>query len=471
MLRASVETIAAIASGEILVGDPATMISGLSTDSREPAELGAYLALPGERVDGHDYLLDAIAGGARLLIVARPSAELGDVIVAAARKRVAVVRVLDALAALQHIAAWHRSRLRCAVIGVTGSTGKTTTKDYLTAVLSTSMRTQATRGNRNNEIGVPLTLLAAGSDCDALVVEMGMRGTGQIAELCEIARPDFGLVTNVGTTHIELLGTQDAVADAKGELVRAIGDGGAVFLNGDDQYSERLASRASAPVTRYGLSEGCQVRATGIELDASSCASFVLVSDQGSVDVTLAVPGKHNVYNALAAAAVGLRLAVPLTAVADGLAAARSGSMRMEVFTSASGMTVINDAYNANPTSMAAAVDTLAAFETAGRRVAVLGDMAELGSLTELAHFHLGEHVARAGIDILVTVGERARRIAEGAKAEGMAAGGVRPCATVDEAIEVLDDELQTGDVLLVKASRVMGLEAVVEGVVTPRVP
>jgi len=470
MLRASVDTLATATHGEVLVGDRETMVTGLAVDSRAVEPSGAFLALPGERVDGHDFLQDALAAGARLLIVTRPAAELSEVIVAAARKGSSVLRADDAVTALQDIASWHRSRLRCSVIGVTGSSGKTTTKDFMTAVLSTTMRTVSTTGNRNNEIGVPLTILEAGSECDALVVEMGMRGSGQIARLCEIARPRFGLVTNVGTTHIELLGSQEAVATAKGELVAAIPEDGAVFLNGDDAFSSRLSPLSKAPVVTYGLSDASDVHARAVVLDDLSRASFVLASRQGDVGVTLPVPGRHNVYNALAAASVALTLAVPLEAIAAGLATAPTSAMRMETFLSASGITVINDAYNANPSSMAAAVDTLAAISSQGQRVAVLGDMAELGSLSELAHFHLGEHVARSGVDVLVTVGERARRIAEGARAQGMDAARVRPCATVGEAVEVLDDVLNAGDTLLVKASRVMGLEAVVEGVVTPRV-
>jgi UDP-N-acetylmuramoyl-tripeptide--D-alanyl-D-alanine ligase len=316
---------------------------------------------------------------------------------------------------------------------------------------------------------VPLTVFSAGSDADALVVEMGMRGLGQIERLCAIARPHFGLVTNVGVSHIELLGTQEAVTSAKGELVSCIPPDGAVFLNGDDAFSEPLSQIAEAPVTLYGLSEACAIRAENIELDDESRPSFDLVSPQGTVRVHVAAPGRHNVYNALAAAAVGLRLAVDLEKVAEGIAAAPASSMRMESFTAASGVVVVNDAYNANPSSMAAAVEALADMKVTGKRVAVLGDMAELGSLTELAHFRIGEQVARLDIDLLVTVGDRARRIADGARATGMDRDLIRPCASVDEAVEVLDDVLVSGDAVLVKASRVMGLEAVVEGIVAPR--
>ncbi len=469
MLRATVETIAQVTGAEVLLGGPDVSINGLAIDSREVQPGCVFVALPGACTDGHVFAEEALRSGARMLLVTKSADELSEAVVLASQRGAAVLRVADANAAVQALASWHRSRLRCAVIGVTGSSGKTTTKDFLTAVLSTTMRVVSTQGNRNNELGVPLTVFSAGSDTDALIVEMGMRGLGQIETLCGIARPHFGLVTNVGTSHIELLGTQEAVASAKGELVRCVPADGAVFLNGDDAFSAPLSSVAAAPVTLYGLSESCAVRAESIELDDESRASFDLVSPQGTVSVSLPVPGRHNVYNALAAAAVALRLAVSLDHIAQGLGAAATQSMRMESFTAASGVLVINDAYNANPSSMAAAVETLSEVKVTGKRVAVLGDMAELGSLTELAHFHIGEQVAQLPVDVLVTVGPKARRIADGATAKGMDPDSVRRCDSTVEAIEVLDDLLAAGDAVLVKASRVMGLEAVVEGIVTPR--
>lgn len=469
MLRSSVDTLVDVTAGRLLCGERDSMVAGLAIDSRSAVAPGVFVALHGERVDGHDFVLDALQAGARVVIVDRPHETLNAAIESATRRGSALILVEDTLVALQRIASWHRSRLRAVVVGVTGSNGKTTTKDFLKSALGTTMRVVATHGNRNNEIGVPLTILGAGSDCDVLVLEMGMRGLGQIAELCEIARPDMGLVTNVGVTHIELLGTQDRIAQAKGELAEAIDSKGTVFLNGDDAYSGSLSERSSAPVVLYGLGETCDVTADAIELDELSRPSFLLKSPYGETPVTLNASGRHNVYNALAAAAVALTLAVPLEKVAEGLARADMSAMRMETFVSAAGVTVVNDAYNANPTSMSAAIDALAHIETFGRRIAVLGDMAELGSLSELAHFRLGEQVAHRSIDVLVTVGDRARRIADGAKAAGMDPDSVRPCATTDEAVEVLDDMLDEGDTVLVKASRSMGLEAVVEGLVTPR--
>jgi UDP-N-acetylmuramoyl-tripeptide--D-alanyl-D-alanine ligase len=311
-------------------------------------------------------------------------------------------------------------------------------------------------------------VLRAGADTDVLVVEMGMRGLGQIAQLCIIARPTVALVTNVGVTHIELLGSQDAVASAKGELVRSLEPDGAAFLNGDDSFSAALAKTSPAPVTYYGLSETCSVRAENIQVDAESRASFDLVAEEGTAHISLTVPGRHNVYNALAAAAIGLHLGVPMDRLDSSLASAEVSAMRMQVFTSADGVTVINDAYNANPVSMQAAVLTLAEMDSAVRRIAVLGDMAELGSLTELAHFRIGESVARLPIDVLVSVGPRAAHIADGARAAGMPADRIHACVTAEEAAAVLRGTLSHNDAVLVKASRVMGLESVVEEIVSP---
>lgn len=470
MLRAPVSVLVKVTEGELLLGPEQAILNGVAIDSRE-VELGAaFIALPGERVDGHQFLGDAMEAGARALVITRQAADLEPAVEQARRRGVAVLRVEDGVRALQQIAAYHRGRLSCAVVGVTGSTGKTTTKDFLDAVLGRTMTVVSTRGNRNNELGVPLTILSAGADTDVLVCELGMRGLGQIAELAAIAAPTHGLVTNVGSSHIELLGSEDAIAEAKGELVAAIGAEGRVFLNGDDAYSDVLARRSRAAVTLYGLSERCEVRAEDVSLDDASRAHFTMVTPQGNAQVALPLPGRHNVYNALAAGSVALALGTGPEQVAEGLAAASVTEMRMQVFTSACGIGVINDAYNANPTSMKAALDTLAEMRTTGRRVAVLGDMAELGSLAELAHFRIGEHAATLPIDILVTVGERAARIGDGAKAGGMDPLSVRPCATPEEASEVLDDILEPCDTVLVKASRVMGLERVVEGIVNPRV-
>jgi UDP-N-acetylmuramoyl-tripeptide--D-alanyl-D-alanine ligase len=470
VLTLSVGTLVEVTGGELLLGPDTTMVNGLVLDSREVHPGAAFVAFTGEHVDGHDFVGDALASGARALIVTRDDDALRAAVAEADRAEVALVRVDDATVAVEALGTWHRQRLACHVIGVTGSTGKTTTKDFLRSVLATRMKVVATTGNRNNELGVPLTVMDAGADTEVLVVEMAMRGPGQIEHLCRIVRPTAGLITNVGVSHVELLGSEEAIASAKGELVRAVPEDGRVFLNGDDAWSPTLAASATAAVTYYGQGPDADVWADDVALSEEGTPTFRIVCEQGAADVRLPALGRHNVYNALAAAAVGLYLEISLDDVVAGLESATFSKWRMETFESATGITVINDAYNANPTSMRAALSALSDLPTTGKRVAVLGDMGELGSLSELAHFELGEVLATSAVDALVTVGEKARRIAEGALAAGMSTDAVRPCVSVAEATEVLDDLLAQGDSVLVKASRLMGLEKVVEGIIEPRV-
>jgi len=507
VLSASVQEIAAVVSGGLCPADSGVRVTGVAIDSRtvEPGML--FVAFPGDRADGHDFIDEAVDKGAAAVVFARnpsvgaPSGPSGGVPgpgngldgsgggVSAGLGggrlwtigSVPTIRVPDGKRALQQLAAWHRSRLPVTVVGVTGSTGKTTTKDMLASVLGVRFKTVATERNLNNEIGVPLTLLAAAEYTDVIVCEMGMRGAGQIAELADIARPDIGVITNVGTSHIGLLGTQEAIADAKGELARAIPLTGSVLVNGDDGYAAAVVRGAQARIISFGPGAHNDVRAEDIRLDRYGRASFSLACrgvrrDDGSgceaeaCAVTLPIAGRHNVYNALAAAAVGLQLGLTFTEIAQGLAATQVTDMRMEVLHSPKGVTVINDAYNASPHSMSVAIMALMEMEATGRRCAVLGDMAELGAHSKDAHFGIGEDLAKQGIDLLVTVGEQARHIVEGARQAGL--DGLRihmfddPC----EAGGFLGEELRSGDTVLVKASRVMGLERIAERLVTPRV-
>jgi UDP-N-acetylmuramoyl-tripeptide--D-alanyl-D-alanine ligase len=470
MVTMSAARLAELIGGTIVAGSCDVVFTGVDIDSRTLSPGAAYFALPGERSDGHVWVPSALRAGAKAAVVSRWDEEAAAKAAEASRDEAAVVQVPDVAAALRALATAHRAALRCPVVGITGSTGKTGTKDFIAAALSAGRVVVATRANRNNDLGVPLTVLEADNRTDVLVVEMGMRREREIAGLCDLVRPTLGVVTNIGQTHIEVLGTQDAIARAKGELVECVPAGGMVFLNGDDQWSRAFEERASAPVTWYGLSEGVDVRATDIEVDEGGRPTLTLVAGGQEARTTLPIPGRHNAYNAAAATAVALYLGATLDEIAAGLATAITTDMRMQVFTAAGGVTVINDAYNASPVSMRAALAALVDVRARGRRVAVLGDMAELGSLTELAHFSLGEVVARSRIDVLVTVGDRAQRIADGALAEGMPPSSVRPCAGVQEASEVLDDLLAPGDVVLVKASRCMELERIVEGILKPHV-
>lgn len=467
MLTATIGTLLSVTGGELLAGTPSVVFSGVEIDSRADVSGRLFVAFAGEQLDGHDFVADALRRGARGVLVSRPAESLSDALTLAGQHDAAIIRVDDPTKALQELARYYRARLRVHVVGITGSTGKTSTKDFLTAALSTQLRVDSSDGNRNNELGLPLTILSARANAEVLIVEMAMRGLGQINDLCSIAHPSMGLITNVGTSHIEILGSQDAIAEAKSELVKCLPADGTAFLNGDDAYSTALAQATHAKVVRYGLSEDCDVRAEDIRLDDLSQASFTLVTPLGTAQVSLPVPGRHNVYNALAAAAVATELGLEVGQIGDGLSHAVLTRMRMEVITTAGGVTVINDAYNANPVSMRAGVETLATMATARKRIAVLGDMAELGSLAELAHFQIGELVAELGLDQLLVVGPRAARIAEGAQAGGMAREHILRCQSAAEAAEMVVGLVAAGDTVLVKASRSMGLERVVEGIVS----
>lgn len=465
MIAMTASRIVAATRGELVSGSRNQFVTAAAIDSRCVVPGSVFFAFEGERSDGHAFVRDAIGRGARVVVVTRVDEALTS---AVEGSDVAVVLVEDATAALQTLAARHRAHLTCPVVGVTGSSGKTTTKDLLRSVLARRFDVVATEGNRNNELGVPLTLLDTDAATGAVVLEMAMRGAGQIAALCEIAKPTAGLVTNVGQTHIELLGSEQAIAMAKAELVRAIPPTGRVFLNGDDEWARVMAGISQAPVTYYGMSGTAEVRARDIVTAEDGLPAFTLDTPEGSAQVTLRIPGRHNAYNAAAAASVGLYLGLTLDDVVEGLAEARVSAMRMEVFESATGVTVINDAYNANPSAMRVALTTLTDMTAEGRHVAVLGDMAELGSLSELAHFRLGEYVSTLPVDVLVTVGELGARIGEGALRSGMAASAVKVCATPNEAAEASRELLRAGDVVLVKASRVVGLERVVEDIMEP---
>lgn len=463
MLTLPVGDLVEVVGGKLVYGSEDTVVNGLAIDSRDVHPGAAFVAFVGQQVDGHSFVAEALAAGARALLLTRLDEEIIHAVESARRPDSSVVVIDDPVAVLGRLAAHHRNRLGCPVVGITGSTGKTTTKDLLEGVLGRSRRVVATEGNRNNEIGLPLTVLAAGVETEVLVLEMAMRGSGQIAELCKIARPTMGLVTNVGETHMELLGSQEAIADAKSELVAAVDEDGVAFLNGDDAWAGLMASRTHARIVTYGMGEACDVRASDVFVETDGRPVFALATPVGSIRPKLAVPGRHNVYNAAAAAAVALEIGVELEEIEQGLCETTLSPMRMELFSTAAGVTVINDAYNASPSSMRAAVSALLDLRVSGLSVAVLGDMAELGSLSELAHFKLGEEVGRSGVDRLVTVGPKALRIAEGARAVGMKPRSVASFEDTSEAADYVSGLSRPGDAVLVKASRVMGLEAVVE--------
>jgi UDP-N-acetylmuramoyl-tripeptide--D-alanyl-D-alanine ligase len=420
----------------------------VEVDSRLVQPGGLFVALPGERVDGHDHAAAAVAAGAVAAITARPV------------DGVPCLVVPDPLEALQALAREVFVREPVPLtFGVTGSSGKTSTKDLLAQVLPAFGPTLAPQGSFNNELGLPLTALRRTDDTRYAALEYSARGVGHIAFLCGIVRPDVGIVLNVGSAHIGEFGGREGIAQAKGELVEAARS--LAVLNADDPYVLAMRDRTSQPVVTYGLSGTADVVGTDVRVDAGGRASFTV---QGA-PVRLQVVGEHHVHNALAVVAALLgRVTDDVGALAELLSQARPASRwRMEVAERADGVTVVNDAYNANPESMRAALKTLAVMGDgkARRTIAVLGPMAELGDETRDAHMDLGRFAVRLDVGQLVVVGEDAGGIHAGAVLEGSWGGESVHVPDVDAAIALLRDELAPGDVVLVKASRSAGLERV----------
>jgi len=445
-----------------VTGDAARTVSGVAVDSRSVRPGDLFVALSGDSVDGHAFVgraLDAGAGGA---LVSRDWASSAGATAPGGSE--ALIAVADTRQALLDLAADERDRSGAVVIGVTGSTGKTCTKDFAAAILGRRFRTVASAASFNNEVGLPLTILSAAEDTEVMVCEMGSRGPGHIKLLCDVARPDIGIVTNVGVAHMELFESPDVLRDAKAELPEALPPDGTAVLNADDPVVRGYAARTPARVLLYGTSEGAVVRAERIALShETGWASFDLVLPDGRGRVDLSVPGEHLVADALAAAAAVWSLGVPAAEIAAALGDARVSSGRMDVFEGAGGFRVIDDSYNANPASMAAALRAARWMAGDGRCIAVMGRMAELGPIEAEEHERIGELAARLRIDLLVVVGAGASRIASGAEREGIEPERIVVCEDSDEAASVIESTAGPGDLVLVKASRAAGLDRVVE--------
>ncbi|MDX6743075.1 UDP-N-acetylmuramoyl-tripeptide--D-alanyl-D-alanine ligase [Actinocorallia sp. A-T 12471] len=442
-------------------GGPAEVTGPVVIDSRlaEPGAL--FVALPGERVDGHDFASAAVERGAAAVLGAR------------ALPGIPTVVVPDVVAALGALARGVLAELpELTVVGVTGSSGKTSTKDLMAQVFAAAGPTVAPAGSLNNEIGHPLTVLRADAETRYLVLEKAARGVGHIRYLAEIARPSVGVVLNVGTAHLGEFGGREAVARAKGELVEALDAAGTAVLNADDPLVAAMAERTVARVVAYGRAATADVRAEDETYDAEGRASFTLVTPEGSAPVTLRLHGAHAVSNALAAAAAARAAGLDVTLVAEALSRAVPVSRwRMEVTRRADGLTVVNDAYNANPESVRAALDALARMAEGRRTYAVLGHMAELGAASVAEHEKIGQHAARTGVAGLIAVGPDAAPLLEGAKRIGTWNG---ECVQVDDvgtAVAVLGERLGPRDVVLVKGSRVAGLERVAQALLADAPP
>jgi UDP-N-acetylmuramoyl-tripeptide--D-alanyl-D-alanine ligase len=432
-------------------------ISGASVDSRGVTPGSIFVALPGERTDGHLFIADALRAGAVAALVDRP-VDLPPGIDAA------IVIVADPLDALQELATWWRSRHAVRVVGITGSTGKTIAKEITADVLSRPMRTLRNEGNLNSETGLPMTLLRLDASHEAAVLEMSMYTVGEIARLAELARPEVGIVLAVHPTHLERAGSLERIAQAKAELPEALPADGLAILNADDPWVAAMRDRTRATVRTYGLGPSAEVRADAVIGYGLAGTEFTITAPWGTRRVKSATPGRHLVPHALAAAAAADWFGVPLDDVASALAAGSHAAHRMEIVSGASGATLVDDTYNASPVSVAGALDFLAEtpLPDGRRRIAVLGDMLELGPDEERLHREIGDRAARTA-DAIVTVGPRGRWIGEGARAAG--ATRVLEATDAADAAAVLERELApgAGDLVLLKASRGIGLDAAVD--------
>jgi UDP-N-acetylmuramoyl-tripeptide--D-alanyl-D-alanine ligase len=442
MIPLSIDEIAAIVGGTV-EGDGAIAVTAPAVlDSRQAEPGGLFVAFAGEHMDGHNYAGQAGEIGAAAVLGSRPTP-------------LTTVVVGDAEAALQALATHVVGRLRdeLTVVGVTGSQGKTSTKDLLAAVLSSAASTIATIGSLNNELGVPLTMLRAAAATRFLVLEMGARHIGDIAELTALVAPDIAVVINVGQAHLGKFGSRGAIAQAKGELVQGLAQGGTAILNADDPRVMAMRSLTDGPVLTFGYAEHADVRVVDLVVDRLGRPSFTLRTTNDSVPVSLQLVGAHQALNASAATAAGLAAGVPLDMAAAALSIASLSKWRMELRDLADGARLLNDSYNANPDSTRAALDALAAIE-GGRRIAVVGEMLELGDESDAAHRAIGEYAASRA-DIVIAVGEGAQPIAHGA--------GERAVALADNnaAVDWLRSHLAAGDVVLVKASRGAHLDEV----------
>jgi UDP-N-acetylmuramoyl-tripeptide--D-alanyl-D-alanine ligase len=455
-------------------------ISGLSWDSRTITTNDIYLALPGECVDGHDYVSAALEAGASLIIVMHKLEQ--SVYDAASSCGATIVCVSDTSQALTELAAAWRKELTAQVIVLTGSCGKTTTKNLMHEVLSCCGSVIATEGNQNNELGVPRTLLRAQRDTKYVVVEIGMRGKGQLTSMCSWVKPSIGVITNVGESHIELLGSRENIACAKSEVFEALnGAHATAYINADDDFAvfvrdhARLDERGVTVVcydgsgkdpSSYDARMRPSVYASDLEMDETGHVRFMLHIPGDSAECSLALRGRHSVIDACAAAAVGAQQGLSARTIAAALSRVDAMSGRQRVIVNDEGVTIIDDAYNANPESMMASLDLLSAMKVPGRRFAMLGDMGELGSFAHKGHAMIGAQVAAKHIDRLLCFGPLSQTISQTAARSGMNKDAISDVASIDEALDRLKHELHKGDAVLIKASHSMGLERIVEGLV-----
>jgi UDP-N-acetylmuramoyl-tripeptide--D-alanyl-D-alanine ligase len=462
----SIEEVLKATGGKLLQGKERTLFRGIATDSRTVAKGELFIALKGIRFDGHHYALEALEKMAGGVVVEEE--KVGDIRWNGYRSR-AVIAVKDTLRALGDLARDRRRKYNTLVVALTGSNGKTTTKEMISACLETTFPVLKTRGNFNNLVGLPLTLLNLTEKERVVILEMGMNVPGEIRRLTEIAEPDVGLITNIQKVHLEGMGSLERLKEEKGELFRRMKKNGTIIVNRDDPRVIDLASDFSGQRITFGIENPADVMAKEIRLRAAEGTSFTLRIEEQEIRIILPLLGRHFVPNALSAIAIASLFGIEVKKAKEALEGFQPFPMRMEIVHLEGGKTLINDAYNANPRSMELALETLAEMKGKGRAIAVLGDMLELGSFTEEAHQQLGQKAGGLSIDLLFTLGEQAPVVAESAIRHGLSPERAKVVESHREAISILKEIMKEGDWVLLKGSRRMAMEKIVEGLTERR--
>jgi len=448
----TVKDVLGAVKGKLLSGNQEEIMTGLSTDTRRIKKGELFVAIKGEKFDGHSFILDAVSKGAGGILVqdggiTNENFKLPDV---------SFISVKDSVRALGDIGNFHRSRFAIPIIGITGSNGKTTVKEMTTAILSKRFNTLKNFGTENNNIGVPLTLMRLTDEHNITILEMGTNHLGEIRRLSEIARPTVSVITNIGPSHLEYLEDVDTVFKAKSEILEFMSDGARLVLNYDDEYLRKM--KTNFKTTWFGINKEADFYADKINLEPDAI-NFRL---NEKWDISLGVLGRHNVYNALSAIAATMDFGVSIDEIRDALKEFKVPNMRMEVKRFGD-IKVINDSYNANPQSMKQAIEALKDMATEGRKVLVAGDMLELGTFSGRFHHLVGKQAAESGIDLILAVGKLAEHVAKGAQEAGMSDRKIKLCAVTREAREKVSKLIKKGDTILVKGSRAMRMEEIVE--------
>ncbi|HHW32322.1 MAG TPA: UDP-N-acetylmuramoyl-tripeptide--D-alanyl-D-alanine ligase [Clostridiaceae bacterium] len=460
MLALKCSEILAAVRGVLLNGTPDAEITGVSIDSRKIMDGDLFIPIKGERYDGHDFIEQAVNSGAKAVLTSKDIKIDGGSIV--------VIKVNDTKKALGDLAAYYRSKFNIPFIGITGSVGKTSTKEMVACVLGQHLNTLKTMGNYNNEIGLPLSVLNLDSRYQAAVFEMGMNSFGEISRLTSIVKPDVAIITNIGMAHIEKLGSRQNILKAKLEILEGLSKEGLVILNGDDKLLSGMRGLLGFRTKYFGTEEEVDYKAENIRLAGEKGSYFEIRIDGVDYEIYVPAPGIHNVYNALAAIASGIELNIPVDDIIKGIREYKPEKMRLNII-ELKDIKIIDDTYNANPQSMEAALNVLKDVAGNSRKIAVLGDMLEMGEWADQAHYGIGKLAFSKGINYIITVGNNAKKIAEGALNSGANPENVKTFENNAQGWNYLKELIMSGDVILVKGSRSMKMEEIVNKLMTDR--